>query len=146
MMLASTTSGGGGVVFDFLSFSSRTAVENTIECNKCPPQSKTKIKGSISDNECVCDQNYYAKRDTSNEANELVCFSCPPNSISEVRALVAQIKERNFLEEELRALGVDQRITDILHLRLMVNKVRSEQNALMVSKKDFNLGVGMVHW
>ena len=51
-------------------------------CNKCPPQSKTKKEGSISDNECVCDQNYYAKRDTSNEANELVCFSCPPNSIT----------------------------------------------------------------
>ena len=59
-----------------------TAVENTIECNKCPPQSKTENSGSISDTECVCDQNYYAKRDTSNEANELVCFSCPPNSIT----------------------------------------------------------------
>ena len=59
--------------------------------------------------------------------------------ISEVRALVAQIKERNFLEEELRALGVDQRITNIGHLRQLVDKVRSEQNAFMVSKKEFNL-------
>jgi hypothetical protein len=56
------------------------SVTGMAQCNLCPPQSTTLENGATSDVSCVCDKDFFARRDQNDDSIVLQCLPCPPNS------------------------------------------------------------------